>query len=558
MVAAAGSAEVLHPAIGLALVAATVIGLIVLAALGNRAILFNYVPMQRSLDSLEDRAREVAGLLGYGGPGHDSARGLQVNYEYLSYITRIDDSQTRWQVLKSRDVPVMLFWYRSSPDPLVPLAPEWTPLQSDPPSTIAGMTAVVLDDAGRLVEFRGVPPLRDTAPNGPADGVWSQLFTAAALPFSEFRPTEPELVPRGYADERAAWEGPLRQGSAIRVKAEAASYRGRAVFFRVTGPWTPTERAATSSSGRNPSVWRFAGTMVGLLLLAGSIALARSNLRAGRGDLRGAARISLFCLAVWLFAWTIGASHYHSLDTERARLFTFLGVALFQVTGLFLLYVSLEPYVRRFSPGILMSWSRVLTGQIVDPLVGKDTLVGVVVGVGIVLWILALVSFAPAVLGEPPWTPRAPNLRLLLDHGIAAGAVFRMVPNAVNNAMGVAVVFVVGRAIFRRVWAGALCAGLVLGIALMGETGSSNVLIPLLLNAGFVIPMIAVLLYCGMLSLAVAFFVGQVLNNAPLTLDLSAPHASGALWAVFLVVGLTLFGYYASRKGQPLFGRLLD
>jgi hypothetical protein len=298
--------------------------------------------------------------------------------------------------------------------------------------------------------------------------------------------------------------------------------------------------------------------MVGVLLLAGSIALARSNLRAGRGDLRGAARISLFCLAVWLFAWTIGASHYQSLDTERARLFTFLGVALFQVTGLFLLYVSLEPYVRRFSPGILMSWSRVLTGQIVDPLVGKDTLVGVVVGVGIMLWILVVYSVAPALLGEPPWTPRAPNLRLLLDHGIAAGAVLRMVPNAVNNAMGVAVLFVVGRAIFRRVWAGALCAGLVLGIALMGETGSSNVLIPLLLNAGFVIPMIAVLLYSGMLSLAVAFLVSQVLNNAPLTLDLSAPHASGALWVVFLVVSLTLFGYYASRKGQPLFGRLLD
>ncbi len=212
----------------------------------------------------------------------------------------------------------------------------------------------------------------------------------------------------------------MREGSTIRVKAEAASYRGRAVFFRVTGPWTPTERAATSSSGRNPSVWRFAGSLIGLLLLAGSIALARSNLRAGRGDLRGATRISLFCLAVWLIAWTIGASHYQSLDTERARLFTFLGVALFQVTGLFLLYVSLEPYVRRFSPGILMSWSRVLTGQIVDPLVGKDTLVGVVVGVGIMLWILARVhrradaarrAAVDAACAEPAAPPRSRHRR---------------------------------------------------------------------------------------------------------------------------------------------------
>ena len=261
MVAAAGSAEVLHPAIGLALVAATVIGLLALAALGNRTILFNYVPMQRSLDSLEDRAREIAGLLGYDGPGDDSARGLQVNYEYLSDIFRTDKSSTRWHTLTNRQVPAMLFWYRSSPEALVPLAPEWIPLLSDPPSTVAGMTTVVLDDAGRLMEFRGVPPLRDTAPAGPPDAAWSQLFSAAALPFSQFRPAEPDFVPRGYADQRAAWEGPFREGSTIRVRVDAASYRGRAVFFRVTGPWTPTERAATSSSGRNPSVWRFAGSI---------------------------------------------------------------------------------------------------------------------------------------------------------------------------------------------------------------------------------------------------------------------------------------------------------
>ena len=36
--------------------------------------------------------------------GHDSARGLPVNYEYLSYISRTDNSATRWQTLKERQV----------------------------------------------------------------------------------------------------------------------------------------------------------------------------------------------------------------------------------------------------------------------------------------------------------------------------------------------------------------------------------------------------------------------------------------------------------------------
>ena len=45
--------------------------------------------------------------------------------------------------------------------------------------------------------------------------------------------------------------------------------------------------------------------------------------------------------------------------------------------------------------------------------------------------------------------------------------------------------------------------------------------------------------------------------NAPLTLDPSMPHAAGAMWPLLLVLGLAIFGFYSSRKGQPLFGRLL-
>ncbi len=43
-----------------------------------------------------------------------------------------------------------------------------------------------------------------------------------------------------------------------------------------------------------------------------------------------------------------------------------------------------------------------------------------------------------------------------------------------------------------------------------------------------------------------------------MTLDVSMPHASGAFWVILLVLGLTTFGFYASRGGQPLFGRLLQ
>jgi hypothetical protein len=76
--------------------------------------------------------------------------------------------------------------------------------------------------------------------------------------------------------------------------------------------------------------------------------------------------------------------------------------------------------------------------------------------------------------------------------------------------------------------------------------------------AAFVIPLVAVLIYFGILPVVIAFFVNQVLNNAPLTLQSSMPFAPIAFWVMALVLGLAMFGFYASRGGQPLFGRLLQ
>jgi hypothetical protein len=45
--------------------------------------------------------------------------------------------------------------------------------------------------------------------------------------------------------------------------------------------------------------------------------------------------------------------------------------------------------------------------------------------------------------------------------------------------------------------------------------------------AAFVVPMVATLLYFGLLAEAVAFLVNQAINNAPMTLDPSLPQASG-------------------------------
>ena len=42
-----------------------------------------------------------------------------------------------------------------------------------------------------------------------------------------------------------------------------------------------------------------------------------------------------------------------------------------------------------------------------------------------------------------------------------------------------------------------------------------------------------------------------------LTADMSKVYAPTSVWLMVVIVGLATFGFYASRAGQPMFGRLL-
>jgi hypothetical protein len=60
----------------------------------------------------------------------------------------------------------------------------------------------------------------------------------------------------------------------------------------------------------------------------------------------------------------------------------------------------------------------------------------------------------------------------------------------------------------------------------------------------------------GLLVSAVAAALGNVLLATPLTYWLSHWTATTSNLAIAVVLAVTLFGFYASRAGQPLFGKL--
>jgi serine/threonine-protein kinase len=556
MVAAAGQTEAMHPAIGLSLVAVVLAALLACAAAGDRYLLYARVPMQKSLDSLQDRARDLMTALGYPIAGTDSFRGLSVNFDILGHISRTNSTRDRWDALNRRTSPVLLFWHRSSPDPLVPASSNWTPTFYDPPMNVVGMTKMELDDTGRLITFEAVPPRVDGAADSPRPSPWPALFAAAGLDIQAFRPVAPQLAPQAFATERAAWEGPQAgvEGGVLHV--EAAALRGLPVGFRVTGPGEPIVPRTTPAFGQRRG-WRVIVNATATLLILSTLLLARRNLRAGRGDRRGAWR--LFCLAMsaLVVAWIVSGTHYASPQVENDRLLEFLAHALTNAGTTWALYIALEPFVRRYTPSVLISWTRAFAGQLLDPRVGRDVLIGVGIGVGVALINVGF-NLLPYLGSNAPGQPRATSLQMLLGGSSALGYILRLIPNNMQNGLFFAVAFGVGRAVTGRTWGGTLAAAGLMTFFIFGDSGSDAVWVRLVFITGFVALMMSSLFFGGLLSLVIAFFTNQILNNAPMTLQPSMPYAPSAFAVMLIVFGLAVFGFYASRGGQPLLGQVLQ
>ena len=256
----------------------------------------------------------------------------------------------------------------------------------DPPPILSGMVNLTMDPRGRLTFFQAIPPQVQSEDAGThAQAVdWNTLFREAGLDAAQFKPTEPLWTSLAASDTRAAWTGTW-PGTSRPLRIEAAAFAGKPVFFSLIGPWTRPQRM-------RPDPPTTAGQRAGNLLLlamilsvvAGAALLARRNYIRGRGDRRGAFRLACVLFATLIALWLCRGHMVPGL--EMLLPFTMaISTALFFSGLIWMLYLSLEPYVRRHWPQALVSWSRVVMGRLRDPLVGRDVLFGVILGV---VWIL--------------------------------------------------------------------------------------------------------------------------------------------------------------------------
>ena len=248
----------------------------------------------------------------------------------------------------------------------------WT---DDPPLDVSGMTLVRLNPLGRLTQFIAVPPQVEKPAGAAPSPDWAPLFSAAGLDPSKWPPAQPTWTPPVYSDARAAWTGSLAERPDIPMRIEAAAYRGKPVYFELIGPWTRPERMQPYQPTAGERAVLVIFIVLLLSVLVGGAMLARRNLRLGRGDRRGASRLAAFVFAAWAVAWFFGAHHVPNF-AEFGLFIEFLVWGLVWSCFFWVLYIALEPYVRRRWPATLVSWSRLLAGGFRDPLVGRDVLAG--------------------------------------------------------------------------------------------------------------------------------------------------------------------------------------
>src|SRR5262249_60416876 len=90
----------------------------------------------------------------------------------------------------------------------------------------------------------------------------------------------------------------------------------------------------------------------------------------------------LICL---MLAWVCQASH-HAVPGHYDQMLVALGGALCTAGAFGVLYLALEPYLRRSWPHALIGWTRLISGGLRDPLVAGPGLMRA--GAGVVTAIL--------------------------------------------------------------------------------------------------------------------------------------------------------------------------
>ena len=555
MVAAAGGEGAIAPRTAWMLLA----GILVLAgaclALAPFSTDMGLAPWQKSPAVLRDRARQIVTRLGYEPSPADSAWWLSRDSPVLGYLADQMPGPVWRRSIRELGVPI-LFQYRQSPRPLVTTTPGGRVSANDPALEVSGMVYLVTDSEGRLRSFRAVPPEMETAPpHAPEAFDWRPAFAEAGLDQERFQPAAPRWIPSEPFDVRAEWTGTIPQLPDTPLTVSAGAFRGKLVDFRVLGPWSKPERMESPPRSLTRRIGDATfGTTI-LAMLAASIYFARRNLRQGRGDRAGARRLAVFIFSLDVLSDFVGGRQVGDLVPWLfGSLMPGIGAALVDGASFYVVYLALEPYIRRRMPELLIGWARLLEGRFRDPRVGRDVLIGALFGAAFAL------GFHVA-NGVSAWFPFPGQTTIspfgLFEFGGANPLLYLLGLNVNSLEPGVGTVawYFLLTILLRKKGLAAAALGILLFVVNMG---GENVALDIFFGVVFAVLGVVLIVRFGLLANVASVYVLILLGRLPPSLDLASWYGMFALPGALVLAAIILCAFRISVGNQPLFAGGLD
>jgi serine/threonine-protein kinase len=263
-------------------------------------------------------------------------------------------------------------------------------------------------------------------------------------------------------------------------------------------------------------------------------------------------RLAIFVFVFAMLSWATEARHVANPD-EFELFILGSGQSLFFAGLCWMIYIALEPLIRRRWPDSLVAWTRLISGRLTDPLVGRVLLAGALVGIFSTLSVELQAFTRRALEVTPPiplfdWDQTLRGPRAVLSHLFGTAAVTMFL------SLALALLFFVARAIVRKEWLAALAVALIFTAPSYLEGSPIAGAFGLLQAAAFIF----VFVRFGLLALMFAIYFAHFLEF-PLTTDSSAWYAGTSFFLILVLSAIAVYGFRIALAGKPAFsGARLD
>ena len=547
LVASAGSRGGLPQWAGLTLIGLLIGIMVAVASIVDRSDMIAAADPQFPRSVMEQKARDIIAEFDGAAKHEHEASGWMLSASIVRWMQVQDSTPARWSGMRETPSGPVQFWYRASDAPMQGRGQVYDVEQDDPPRVGPGERLVRLDSLGNLLQLEIAPETMRMPVRAPqtvvAEPQVDRAFALAGLARSAFAPTDTRIMSRVELDQARAWVGPMPGTDGAEVRVDAGFRDGELRWFRVEHPVEVAATEGGPASLAGPPEWvGWATTALLWLIIAGSGVVAWKNIKARRCDIRAGVRASVTIVLLW----GVGAVVMRDSVPDVQRMFfsesPIIGNAVLNAAYFLLFYIALEPTARKVWPSVLVSWIRLTSGRWRDPMVGRDVLVGVVVGAMVgLLSRLALLS--------PGWFGGAANTLIwqaptpLMGTRHVLGFALWGLVGGVLNASVLTLLLVLFRVALRsRIAAMVVLAVLWIGMGSLSQIGNHWTSMIFIGVAQALT--VGLLLRFGFLAMAVSGAVLGLILLVPAGFDTSAWWAGAAVIPAGVIAGLAAYGYF--------------